>query len=146
MDLDDLLNTVSGVEREAIENLCERAGTWDADWSVLKAAGEMIAEKPRLPRVQPENLVEGRWYFCIRGAGDEEVEECAREAENGIGTDWYGDRNGCQNASEYLEKLKDIAISRGRELSAALKRVEELEEMLRLREMSGIDGKEPTDG
>lgn len=83
---------------------------------------------------------------AIRGAGDEEVEECAREAENGIGTDWYGDRKGCQNASEYLEKLKDISIARGRDRDAALKRVAELEEMLRLREMSGIDGKEPTDG
>ena len=61
---------------------------------------------------------------AIREATDEDVEECAREAENGIGTDWYGDRKGCQNASEYLEKLKDIAISRGQ-------RVKELEERMR---------------
>lgn len=64
---------------------------------------------------------------AIREAGDEEVEECAREAENGIGTDWYGDRKGCQNASEYLERLHDIAISRVQQLAEARKRVEELE-------------------
>lgn len=68
MDLDDLLNTVSDLEREAIENLCERAGTFDADWSVLKAAGEMITEKPRLHRVQPADLVEGKWYV-VTGSG-----------------------------------------------------------------------------
>jgi hypothetical protein len=42
--LDELLETVSPEVKQAIEDICERAGTWDAEWSVLKAAGELLAE------------------------------------------------------------------------------------------------------
>ncbi len=40
--LDELLETVSPEVKQAIEDICERAGTWDAEWSVLKAAGELL--------------------------------------------------------------------------------------------------------
>ncbi len=45
--IDELLETVSPEVRKAIEDLCDEAGTWDADWSVLKAAGEMLADLSR---------------------------------------------------------------------------------------------------
>lgn len=63
---DELLTTVSDDVRKAIESVCEKAGTFDADWCILRAAGEMISTH-RLPRVSPENLVEGRWYVVRRG-------------------------------------------------------------------------------
>ena len=47
MTLDELLETVSPEVKQAIEDICERAGTWDAEWSVLKAAGELLAEKKK---------------------------------------------------------------------------------------------------
>ena len=43
MTLDELLETVSPEVKEAIIDICERAGTYDADWEVLKAAGKLIA-------------------------------------------------------------------------------------------------------
>lgn len=44
MTLDELLETVSVEVKNAIEEICERAGTYDADWEVLKAAGELLAK------------------------------------------------------------------------------------------------------
>lgn len=58
---DELLTTVSGDVRKAIESVCDKAGTFDADWCILKSAGELIAT-PKLPRVSPDDLVEGEWY------------------------------------------------------------------------------------
>lgn len=43
MTLDELLEAVSPEVKEAIVEICERAGTYDANWEVLKAAGELIA-------------------------------------------------------------------------------------------------------
>lgn len=58
---DELLTTVSDDVRKAIESVCDKAGTFDADWCILKSAGELIAT-PKLPRVSPDDLVEGEWY------------------------------------------------------------------------------------
>ena len=44
MTLDELLETVSVEVKNAIEEICERAGTYDADWEVLKAAGELLVK------------------------------------------------------------------------------------------------------
>ena len=44
MEIDECLAKVPPTVRMAIEQVCERAGTYDADWQVLKAAGEIIAE------------------------------------------------------------------------------------------------------
>lgn len=66
MTLDELLMAVPEDVRKAVDAVCDRAGTFDADWCILKAAGELIA-KPRLPSVSPEGLVEGTAYlmdFC----------------------------------------------------------------------------------
>lgn len=45
MTIDELLETVSPEVKQAIEDICDRAGTWDAHWSVLKAAGELLANE-----------------------------------------------------------------------------------------------------
>lgn len=45
MTIDELLETVSPEVKQAIEDICDRAGTWDAEWSVLKAAGELLAKE-----------------------------------------------------------------------------------------------------
>lgn len=44
MTLDELLETVPVEVKNAIEEICERAGTYDADWEVLKAAGELLVK------------------------------------------------------------------------------------------------------
>lgn len=59
---DAMLTTVPEDVREAIEEVCNEAGTFDADWCILKAAGELIAKSRILPPVCPEDLVEGEWY------------------------------------------------------------------------------------
>lgn len=59
---DAMLTTVPEDVREAIEEVCNEAGTFDADWCILKAAGELIVKSRTLPPVSPENLVEGEWY------------------------------------------------------------------------------------
>lgn len=59
---DAMLTTVPEDVREAIEEVCNEAGTFDADWCILKAAGELIAKSRTLPPVSPEDLVEGEWY------------------------------------------------------------------------------------
>lgn len=41
--LDESLQSVSPNVRRAIEKVADRAGTYDADWQVLNAAGEIIA-------------------------------------------------------------------------------------------------------
>lgn len=53
---------------------------------------------------------------AIRDAGDEEAEDLAREAGNGIGSDYFRDKKGCNEAEECLNRLKDIAISRGQQI------------------------------
>ena len=47
MTLDELLETVSPEVKEAIIDICERAGTYDADWEVLKAAGELLVKNKK---------------------------------------------------------------------------------------------------
>lgn len=44
MTIDELLETVPLQVKEAIVEICERAGTYDADWQILKAAGELLAK------------------------------------------------------------------------------------------------------
>lgn len=44
MTLDELLETVPPQVKEAIEEICERAGTYDANWQILKAAGELLVQ------------------------------------------------------------------------------------------------------
>jgi hypothetical protein len=44
--IDDCLDSVPEDVRDCINAVCERAGTYDADFSVLKAAGEMLAASP----------------------------------------------------------------------------------------------------
>lgn len=44
MILDELLETVPPEVKEAIVEICEMAGTYDADWQVLKAAGELLVK------------------------------------------------------------------------------------------------------
>lgn len=63
---DAMLTTVPEDVREAIEEVCNEAGTFDADWCILKAAGELIAKSRTIPRVSPEDLVEGEWYYCVK--------------------------------------------------------------------------------
>lgn len=58
-------------------------------------------------------------------AGDEEVDELTVEAGNGIGTDYYIDKRGCSAATESLNKLRDIAIARGRTRTDAVNRAAE---------------------
>jgi hypothetical protein len=43
MTLDELLKTIPAEVKAAIEEICNEAGTWDADWQVLKASGELLA-------------------------------------------------------------------------------------------------------
>ena len=44
MTFDESLKTVSPGVAFAIERIVDLAGTIDADWAVLKAASEMVAE------------------------------------------------------------------------------------------------------
>lgn len=44
MTLDELLETVPVEVKNAIEEICEKAGTYDANWEVLKAAGELLVK------------------------------------------------------------------------------------------------------
>jgi hypothetical protein len=44
MNLEELLTTVPEGVQKAIEEIIEKAGTSDASWQVLKAAGEMLYE------------------------------------------------------------------------------------------------------
>ncbi len=44
MTFDEALKTVPRNVAFAIERITDLAGTIDADWAVLKAAGEMVAE------------------------------------------------------------------------------------------------------
>ncbi len=50
---------------------------------------------------------------AIRDAGDKEIDDLAREAGNGIGSDYYQDKSGCHESEESLDRLKDIAKARG---------------------------------
>lgn len=54
MTLDELLTTVPENVRQAIESVCDKAGTCDADWCILKAAGELIAIPELPPRLSRE--------------------------------------------------------------------------------------------
>lgn len=42
--IDECLEQCTPEVREAIERICDRAGTYDADWNVLKAAAELLVE------------------------------------------------------------------------------------------------------
>jgi hypothetical protein len=44
MNLEELLTTVPEGVQKAIEEIIEKAGTSDASWAVLKAAGELLYE------------------------------------------------------------------------------------------------------
>ena len=61
---------------------------------------------------------------AIRDAGDEEIEDLAREAGNGIGADYYQDKSGCREAEECLDRLKDIAKDRGLRIAELEKEIE----------------------
>jgi len=41
--LDELLDKLPKEQREAIIEICEAAGTYDADWKILEAAGKLLA-------------------------------------------------------------------------------------------------------
>ena len=56
MTLDELLETVPVEVKNAIEEICEEAGTYDADWEVLKVAGELLVEH-KLDNVLLNNLI-----------------------------------------------------------------------------------------
>lgn len=43
MNIEKLLELTSPEVKAAIEQICDEAGTWDANWQVLKAAGELLA-------------------------------------------------------------------------------------------------------
>ena len=43
MSIERLLELTSPEVKAAIEQICDKAGTSDADWQVLKAAGELLA-------------------------------------------------------------------------------------------------------
>lgn len=86
MSLEVLLESLEVDVRRGVESVCERAGTWDADWCILKAAGELIA-KPRLPRVSPENLVEGKWYVVRKSERDKPDWDQIMEATEAPGWD-----------------------------------------------------------
>lgn len=77
---DELLTTVSDDVRKAIESVCDKAGTFDADWCILKSAGELIAT-PRLPRVSPDDMVEGEWYVVKDGSGETHIARCLVDAD-----------------------------------------------------------------
>lgn len=47
MTLGELLEAVPLQVKEAIVEICERAGTYDADWQVLKAAGELLVKNKK---------------------------------------------------------------------------------------------------
>jgi hypothetical protein len=42
--LNELLDKLSKREREAVIEICELAGTYDADWKILETAGKLLAE------------------------------------------------------------------------------------------------------
>jgi hypothetical protein len=42
--LDELLDKLTKREREAVIEICKLAGTYDADWKILEAAGKLLAE------------------------------------------------------------------------------------------------------
>lgn len=42
--LDELLDKMPKREREAVIEICETAGTYDADWEILKAAAKLLIE------------------------------------------------------------------------------------------------------
>ena len=51
MTLDELLEAVSPEEKVAITDICEAAGTSEADWKILKHAGSMLAQERKMTEI-----------------------------------------------------------------------------------------------
>lgn len=69
MTFNELLETVPVEVKNAIEEICEMAGTYDADWEVLKAAGELLVKHKRENErmLQEKDWDQGSMY---RGGSD----------------------------------------------------------------------------
>lgn len=64
---------------------------------------------------------------ALRDAGDEEIDDLAREAGNAIGSDYYQNRKGCHEAEECLDRLRDIAKARGLKIAEQAKELDSID-------------------
>lgn len=84
--LDELIEQQPPAVQSAIEAICDKAGTSDADWEVLLAAGEMVAVLQAEQRASG-SLIE-RVVSTLDGIDKTEIEAASGWWETSTGADF----------------------------------------------------------
>lgn len=90
----------------------------DCENVILRAVAEPQETKEGVANLIADVEQMARELLTLRraDAGDEEVSSLEDEILHGIGTDYFGDKRGCEDARQALSKLIDIATTRGQQL------------------------------